>query len=162
MHVQPGKGGAYIQTELKSIIDGTKYNERLRSAEVVERVYLDEKPLQFLYKDGEQLVFMDQDTFEQVMLDSDVLGSSVAFLQDGMMVDLSFYEGKVISASLPQTVIMTIESADPVVRGQTASSSYKPAILENGVRVMVPQHIDSGMRIVVNTADGTYVERAKE
>jgi elongation factor P len=162
MHVQPGKGGAYIQTELKCVTDGTKYNERLRSADVVERVFLEEKPFQFLYKDAEQLVFMDQDTFEQVSIDCDVLGSSVAFLQDGMIVNLSFYEGKIISASLPQTVIMTIESADPVVKGQTASSSYKPAFLENGVRVMVPQHIDSGMRIVVNTADGSYVERAKE
>ena len=162
MHVQPGKGGAYIQAEMKAILEGTKYNERFRTADTVERVHLDEKQYQFLYKDGDSLVFMDQDTFEQVLLDADVLGDSVGFLQDDMLVNLCMYEGKIISADLPQTVVMKIESADPVVKGQTASSSYKPAILENGMKVMVPQHIDSGMKIVVNTSDCTYVERAKE
>jgi elongation factor P len=162
VHVQPGKGGAYVQAELKSVIEGTKYNERFRSADQVERVFMEERPYQYLYKDGDNLVFMDQDTFEQVSLNSDVLGDSVAFLQDGMIVNLSSYNGQIISAELPQTVVVTIESADPVVKGQTASSSYKPAILDNGMRIMVPQHIDSGMRIVVNTADCTYIERAKE
>lgn len=162
MHVQPGKGGAYIQAELKDIINGTKYNERFRSADSVEKVFLDEKSYQYLYKDGDSLVFMDPETFEQVYLDNDILGDSVVFLQDGMMIDLSFYEGKVISAQLPQTIVATVEQADPVVKGQTASSSYKPAVLDNGVKVMVPQHIDSGMKVVINTADSTYVERAKE
>jgi elongation factor P len=161
MHVQPGKGGAYIQAELKSILDETKYNERFRTADTVERVFLEEKPCQYLYKDGDFFVFMEQETFEQITLDGDALGSSAVFLQDGMIVNLSFYEGKVISAELPHTIVATIESADSVVRGQTASSSYKPAILENGVKVMVPQHIDAGMKIVVNTSDGSYVERAK-
>jgi elongation factor P len=162
VHVQPGKGGAYVQAELKSVMEGTKYNERFRSADQVERVFLDERPYQYLYKEGDVLVFMDQDTFEQVSLNSDVLGDSVAFLQDDMVVTLSSYNGQIISAELPQSVVVTVESADPVVKGQTASSSYKPAVLDNGIRVMVPQHIDSGMRIVVNTSDCSYIERAKE
>ncbi len=162
VHVQPGKGGAYIQTEMKGVLDGTKLNERFRSSGEIERVFLDEKPYQFLYAEGDSLVFMDQESFEQVYLNKDVLGDSLAFLQDGMVVTLSFYEGKVLSAELPATIIATVEQADPVVKGQTASSSYKPAVLDNGVKIMVPQHIDSGMRIVVNTSDGSYVERAKE
>ncbi|MDR1598233.1 MAG: elongation factor P [Holosporales bacterium] len=162
VHVQPGKGGAYIQAELKGVLEGTKLNERFRSAGEIERIYLDEKHYQYLYAEGDTLVFMDQDTFEQVYLDKDVLGSSAVFLQDGMIVKLMSHEGKVLSAELPATIIATIEQADPVVKGQTASSSYKPAVLDNGVRIMVPQHIDSGMRVVVNTSDGSYVERAKE
>lgn len=162
VHVQPGKGGAYVQAELKGVLDGTKLNERFRSSGEIERVFLDEKPCQFLYAEGDSLVFMDQDTFDQVYLDKDVLGDSLAFLQDGMMVTLSFYEGKVLSAELPATIVATVEQADPVVKGQTASSSYKPAVLDNGVKIMVPQHIDAGMRVVVNTSDGSYVERAKE
>lgn len=162
VHVQPGKGGAYIQAELKGVLDGTKLNERFRSAGEIERVYLDEKPYQYLYAEGESLVFMDPETFEQVYIDKDILGDSVVFLQDGMMVTLSFYEGRALSAELPATIVATIEQADPVVKGQTASSSYKPAVLDNGVKIMVPQHIDSGMRVVVNTSDGSYVERAKD
>lgn len=162
MHVQPGKGGAYIQAELKGILDGTKLNERFRSVGEIERVFLDEKSCQYLYTEGDSLVFMDPNTFEQVYVSKDVLGNSTVFLQDGMLVTLSLYEGKVLSAELPATIIATIEQADPVVKGQTASSSYKPAVLDNGVRIMVPQHINTGMRIVVNTSDGSYVERAKE
>lgn len=162
MHVQPGKGGAYIQAELKGVLDGTKLNERFRSAGEIERVYLDEKPYQYLYAEGDSLVFMDPESFEQVYIDKDLLGDSAVFLQDGMMVTLSFYEGRPLSAELPATIVATIEQADPVVKGQTASSSYKPAVLDNGVKIMVPQHIDSGMRVVVNTSDGSYVERAKD
>jgi elongation factor P len=162
VHVQPGKGGAYVQAELKEIVDGTKLNERFRSAGEIERIYLDEKYYQYLYEEGNSFVFMDQDTFDQIYLDKDRLGDAAVFLQDGMIVKLMSHEGKVLSAELPATIIATIEQADPVVKGQTASSSYKPAVLDNGVRIMVPQHIDSGMRVVVNTADGTYVERAKE
>jgi elongation factor P len=162
VHVQPGKGGAYIQAELKSVLEGTKLNERFRSAGEIERIYLDEKHYQYLYAEGDSFVFMDQDTFDQAYVDRDVIGSAAVFLQDGMVVKLMSHEGKFLNAELPATVIATIEQADPVVKGQTASSSYKPAMLDNGVRVMVPQHIDSGMRVVVNTADGTYVERAKE
>lgn len=161
-HVQPGKGGAYMQVELKNLTEGTKTNERFRSSEQVERVYLEELPYQYLYAEDDNLVFMDQETFEQITLSKDFVGDAAAFLQDGMVVNISSYEGRPISVQLPDTVILTIQEAEPVVKGQTASSSYKPAILENGLRVMVPPHIESGMRVVVNTADTTYVERAKD
>jgi len=161
-HTQPGKGGAYLQVELKDIRDGTKLNERFRSSETVERVRLDEHPYQFLFASGDEYTFMDQNTFEQIALNGDLIGEPAAFLQEGMIVTLESYEGSPISVELPETVIMKIVEADAVVKGQTASSSYKPAKLENGVRVMVPPHIESGTRIVVNTADATYVERAKD
>ena len=161
-HTQPGKGGAYLQVELKDIRDGTKLNERFRSSETVERVRLDEHPYQFLFASGDEYTFMDQDTFEQITLNSDLIGEPAVFLQEGMVVTLESYEGSPISVDLPETVTMQIVEADAVVKGQTASSSYKPAKLENGVRVMVPPHIESGTRIVVNTADSTYVERAKD
>jgi elongation factor P len=161
-HTQPGKGGAYLQVELKDIRDGTKLNERFRSSETVERVRLDEHPYQFLFASGDEYTFMDQNTFEQIALNGDLIGEPAAFLQEGMIVTLESYEGSPISIELPETVVMTIVEADAVVKGQTASSSYKPAKLENGVRVMVPPHIESGTRIVVNTADATYVERAKD
>lgn len=161
-HTQPGKGGAYLQVELKDIRDGTKLNERFRSSETVERVRLDEQPYQFLYRDGDQITLMDNETFEQITVNVDMIGEPAAFLQEGMQVTVMSYEGEPISVELPDTVIMTVTEADPVVKGQTASSSYKPARLENGVRILVPPHIESGTRIVVNTADGTYVERAKD
>jgi elongation factor P len=161
-HTQPGKGGAYLQVELKDIRDGTKLNERFRSSETVERVRLDEHPYQFLFDSGDDYTFMDQNTFEQITLNADLIGDPAVFLQEGMIVTLESYEGSPISVELPETVIMAIVEADAVVKGQTASSSYKPAKLENGVRVMVPPHIESGTRIVVNTADSTYVERAKD
>jgi elongation factor P len=161
-HTQPGKGGAYMQVELKALIEGTKTNVRFRSAESVERVFLDELPYQYLYADGDDLVFMDQSTFEQITIPRDFVGDAANFLQDGMVVNVSSYEGKPISVQLPDTVILTIAEADAVVKGQTASSSFKPAVLENGLKIMVPPHIESGMRVVVNTADGTYVERAKD
>ncbi|HET6160485.1 MAG TPA: elongation factor P [Dongiaceae bacterium] len=161
-HTQPGKGGAYLQVELKDIRDGTKLNERFRSSETVERVRLDEHPYQFLFSAGDEYTFMDQETFEQITLNSDLIGEPAVFLQEGMIINLESYEGSPISVELPETVTMRIVEADAVVKGQTASSSYKPAKLENGVRVMVPPHIESGTRIVVNTADSTYVERAKD
>jgi elongation factor P len=161
-HTQPGKGGAYMQVEMKALVEGTKTNERFRSAETVERVFLDERPYQFLYPEGNDLVFMDQETYEQITLSSEFVGDAANFLQDGMVVDVSSYEGKPISVQLPDTVVLTINEADPVVKGQTASSSYKPAMLENGLKIMVPPHIEAGMRVVVNTADSTYVERAKD
>jgi elongation factor P len=162
VHVQPGKGGAYIQAELKGILDGTKLNERFRSASEIERIFLEEKQCQYLYAEGESLVFMDQETFEQIYVKKSVIGYPAVFLQDGMIVKLMSHEESVLSAELPATTIAIIEQADPVVKGQTATSSYKTAILDNGERIMVPQHIESGMRVVVNTSDGSYVERAKE
>ena len=161
-HTQPGKGGAYMQVELKNLTEGTKTNVRFRSAEQVERVILDAQPYQYLYAEGNDLIFMDQETFEQITLSRDFVGDAADFLQDGMIVNVSSYEGKPLSIQLPDTVVLTITEADPVVKGQTASSSFKPAVLENGMRVMVPPHIGSGVRIVINTDDRTYVERAKE
>ena len=161
-HTQPGKGGAYLQVELRDIRDGTKLNERFRSSETVERVRLDQKPYQYLFADGDMLTFMDNETYEQVSINSDLVGEPLPFLQEGMGVTIESYEGSPISIELPESVVMEVTEADPVVKGQTAASSYKPALLENGVRVMVPPHIEMGTRIVVSTADGSYVERAKD
>jgi elongation factor P len=159
-HTQPGKGGAYMQVEMKNLIDGRKTNVRFRSAETVERVRLDTKDFQYLYADGDMLVFMDTDTYEQVNLPRDLLGDAAAFLQDGMDVKLDMYEERPISVELPAQVEATIVEADAVVKGQTASSSYKPAILDNGVRVLVPPHISSGTRIVVDPYTQEYIRRA--
>ena len=159
-HTQPGKGGAYMQVEMKNLIDGRKTNVRFRSAETVERVRLDTKEFQYLYHDGNMLVFMDKDTYEQVTLPEDLLGDAAAFLQDGMDVKLDMYEERPISVELPSQIEATVVEADAVVKGQTASSSYKPAILDNGVRVMVPPHIASGTRIVVDPYTQEYVKRA--
>lgn len=160
-HTQPGKGGAYMQVEMKNLIDGRKTNVRFRSAETVERVRLDTKEFQYLYAEDENLVFMDKDSYEQVMLPADLLGDAGAFLTDGMDVTMELYEERPISVQLPDQVEATIVEADAVVKGQTASSSYKPAVLENGVRVMVPPHIESGTRIVVDVYEQTYVRRAE-
>jgi elongation factor P len=159
-HTQPGKGGAYMQVELKNLIDGRKNNIRFRSAESVEKVRLDTKDFQFLYAEGEQLTFMDKESYEQVSLPRDLLGDAAAFLQDGMDVVMELWEERPISVQLPDTVEAMIVEADAVVKGQTASSSFKPAILDNGVRVMVPPHISSGTRIVVDVYEQTYVRRA--
>lgn len=161
-HVKPGKGPAYAQVELKDLRDGTKLNERFRASESVERVRLEEDAHQFLFSSEGNLVFMDQETFDQVSVPEGLLGNAAAFLQEGMIVSVCSYEGDVVEITLPDTVILTVTEADPVVKGQTATSSFKPAILENGVRVMVPPHIESGTRVVVNTGDSTYVERAKD
>ncbi len=159
---QPGKGGAYNQVELRNLHDGTKLNERFRAAENVERVRLDEHSYQFLYADGDQLTFMDGETFEQITLDGQLLGDSRRFLQDGMEVQVQSHEGQPLSVVLPDSVTLAVTETEPVVKGQTAASSFKPAVLENGVRTMVPPHIDTGTRVVVSTADGAYVERAKD
>jgi elongation factor P len=161
-HTQPGKGGAYLQVELKDVRAGTKLNERFRSSETVERVALDKHDYQFLFADGDDYTLMDQETFEQITVNADLIGEPAIFLQEGMKVTVEAHEGEPLSVTLPDTVTMKIVEADPVVRGQTAASSYKPAKLENGVRVMVPPHIENGARIVVNTADSSYVERARD
>ncbi len=159
-HTQPGKGGAYMQVEMKNLVDGRKTNVRYRSADTVEKVRLDTKDFQYLYTDGDMLVFMDEETFEQINLPADLLGDAAAFLTDGMQVTLELYDEKPISVALPEQVEATIVEADAVVKGQTASSSYKPAVLENGVRVMVPPHIGSGTRIIVDVYERTYVGKA--
>ena len=160
-HTQPGKGGAYMQVELKNLIDGRKNNVRFRSAETVERVRLDTKDFQYLYAEGDSLVFMDKETYEQVHLPKDLIGESAAFLQDGMDVVMELHDERPISVQLPDQIEATVIEADAVVKGQTASSSFKPAILDNGVRVMVPPHIASGTRIVVDVYEQTYVRRAE-
>lgn len=159
-HTQPGKGGAYMQVEMKNLIDGRKTNVRFRSAEVVERVRLDTKDFQYLYAEDDQLVFMDKENYDQVQLPRDLLGDAAAFLQDGMDVTMELYEDRPISVQLPEQVEATIMEADAVVKGQTASSSYKPAILDNGVRIMVPPHIGTGTRVIVDVYEQSYVRRA--
>ena len=159
--VKPGKGGAFAQIELKDIRDGTKMNERFRADESVERVRLDQVDYQFLFGDGDMLTFMHLETFEQIELNADLVGEPLPFLQENMEVTIELYEEEPISISLPESVVLEVTEADAVVKGQTASSSYKPAMLENGVKVMVPPHIEAGTKIVVNTAEGTYMERAK-
>ncbi len=159
-HTQPGKGGAYMQVEMKNLIDGRKNNVRFRSAESIEKVRLDTVDFQFLFRDGDTLTFMDKNTYEQITLDADILGDAAAFLQDGMDVVMELWEERPISVQLPDQIEALIVEADAVVKGQTASSSYKPAILENGVRVMVPPHIGAGTRIVVDVYEQTYVKRA--
>ena len=159
-HTQPGKGGAYLQVELKDIRDGTKLNERFRSAETVEQIRLDLKDFSFLYAQEDALVFMDTQSYEQLELNKDFVGDRAAFLQDGMMVTVQLYEDRPIGISLPDYVTLTITEADPVVKGQTAASSYKPAVLENGIRVLVPPFIGAGERIVVDTNELTYMRRA--
>ena len=159
-HTQPGKGGAYMQVEMKNLIDGRKNNVRFRSAETVERVRLDTKDFTFLYADGDSLVFMDKGNYEQVTLQRDLIGEAAAFLQDGMDVVMELHEERPISVQLPDQIEATVVEADAVVKGQTALSSYKPAILDNGVRVMVPPHIASGTRIVVDVYNQEYVRRA--
>ena len=159
--VKPGKGGAFAQIELKDIRDGTKMNERFRADESVERVRLDQVDYQFLFADGDMLTFMHLETFEQIELNADLVGEPLPFLQENMEVTIELYEEEPISISLPESVVLEVTEADAVVKGQTASSSYKPAMLENGMKVMVPPHIEAGTKIVVNTAEGTYMERAK-
>ena len=159
-HTQPGKGGAYMQVEMKNLIDGRKNNVRFRSAESLEKVRLETTDFQFLFREGDQLTFMDKINYEQITLPTDLLGDAAAFLQDGMDVVMELWEERPISVQLPDTIEALIVEADAVVKGQTASSSYKPAVLDNGVRVMVPPHIGAGTRIVVDVYEQTYVRRA--
>ena len=160
--VQPGKGGAFTVIEIRDLRSGNKATERFRTQETVERVRLDEKEMQFLYMEGDQATFMDNDSFEQVTVPRELIGDPADFLQDGMVCKVMTYEGTPLSVEMPSSVVMELVEADPVVRGQTASSSYKPGKLENGRRVLIPPHVEAGTRIVVSTADGSYVERAKD
>ena len=161
-HVKPGKGGAFAQVELRDIRDGTKLNERFRATESVERVILDDIECSYLYNEGETHIFMHLETFEQISVSKKLIGEAEAFLQEGMIVSVSMYNGEPISATLPDNTTVTIIEADAVVKGQTASSSYKPAIADNGVRIMVPPFIETGTKIVVKIEDSTYIERAKD
>ena len=158
----PGKGAAVVQVEMRDVRSGVKTNVRFRTQETIERVQLHDHEMQFLFASGDEYTFMDQTTFEQIVVPKDVIGDPVVFLQEGMICNVQTYEGKALSVELPQTVVLEIVEADPVVKGQTASSSYKPAKLSNGVRILVPPFIASGTRVVVNTSDASYVERARD
>ncbi len=158
--VKPGKGGAYAQVELKNLIDGTKLNERFRSSESVEKVRVDTKDFQFLYDSGDMLTFMDNENYEQIELARDFIGERAAFLQEGMAVTLELWEEKPIGINLPEQVTLEITETEPTIKGQTAASSYKPALLENGVRTMVPPFVTVGEKVVIDTTEVTYIKRA--
>ncbi len=159
-HVKPGKGGAFMQVELKDLISGTKMNERFRSSEMVERVRLDQQDFQFLFGDGENFTFMEQTNFEQITLNSEDLEDyQIQYLQEGMVVMIESHEGKPIGVTIPSSVILEVVEADAVIKGQTAAASYKPAVLSNGVKIMVPPYVVAGDKVVVNTEDSTFVER---
>jgi elongation factor P len=161
MAVKPGKGPAYNQVELKNLIDGRKLNNRFGSDERVERTRLEQKDFQFLYRQGDSLVFMNSDTYDQIELPEEFMGERAAFLQDGMTVTVEMHEERPIGIKLPDQVVLQVTEADPVVKGQTAASSYKPARLENGLRVLVPPFITAGEKIVVDTNEVSYVRRAE-
>ncbi|MCE2565628.1 elongation factor P [Komagataeibacter sp. FNDCF1] len=159
--ITPGKGGAFIQVEMRDLKTGNKTNERWRTADTVERLMTEEKEYTYSYMDGDNIVLMDPETFEQLLLPLELLGDQAPFLQDNMTLILNLVEGDPVGVVLPAQVTLEVVEADPVVKGQTASSSYKPARLSNGVKTMVPPFIEAGERIVVRTEDSSYVERAK-
>ncbi|HEU4838295.1 MAG TPA: elongation factor P [Micavibrio sp.] len=161
--MQPGKGASVIQLEMREIRSGTKDNVRYRTQETLERVRLEQSDFTYLYNDGaDTYTFMDKETYEQVEVKKDVIGDQAKWLQDGMEVTIESFEGEALGVELPDSVVVTVEEADPVVKGQTASSSYKPAVVTGGVKVLVPPFIEAGTRIVVKTEDGAYSERAKD
>lgn len=161
VHIKPGKGGAFMQVEMKEVEAGTKTNERFRTEDTVEKLMVEDKDCQFLFEDSTGLTFMESETFEQFTMPSDLLGDSRPFLTDGMSVKVSYIDGRPISVDLPLQVICEVVETEPVIKGQTVSSSYKPAILDNGVRTTVPPFIGVGDKIVVGTSEANYVERAK-
>jgi elongation factor P len=159
---RPGKGTPTATVEMRRISDGVKVVETYKTTDQVERAFVEEVKHQYLFKDGNQYVFMNPTSYEQVMVSEDMLGDASAYLGENMDVHLLMFDGKPVSISLPQRVTLEIVDTEPVVKGQTASGSYKPAKLSNGIRIMVPPHIGTGTRVVVSTEDGSYVERAKE
>ncbi|NKB27457.1 MAG: elongation factor P [Rhodobacteraceae bacterium] len=159
-HVKPGKGGAFAQVELRNLRNGSKLNERFRSADKVEKVRLEQKDQQFLYESDGMLVFMDSESYEQIELPAEILGERRPFLQDGMTIQIEYYDDEALSAQLPQKVTCTVVETEPVVKGQTAANSFKPATLDNGIRVSIPPFVGEGEKIVVNTETMDYSERA--
>lgn len=157
----PGKGTPTTQIDMRRLSDGIKTSQRYRTTEQVDRAFVEEKEFSFLYQDGDDYVFMSPETFEQIPIPGDVLGEQVAFLQEGLVCSLSIHEGIAVAVALPQRVTLEVVETEPSVKGQTTTASYKPAVLSNGTRTMVPPHIAVGTRVVVMTADGSYVERAK-
>ena len=160
-HVKPGKGGAFNQVELKSVKKGTKLNERFRSSDSVERAILEDRKFNFLYEDENNCHFMDQNNFEQIQINKSLLGEKSKLLKENMEVDVQFYEEIALSVELPTTIELNIETTDAAIKGQTASSSYKPAVLENGINIMVPPFINSGDKIVLDTRTLEYVKKLK-
>jgi elongation factor P len=158
----PGKGTPTTQIDMRRISDGVKTTQRYRTTEQVERAHVEDREHSYLYKDGDDYVFMNPENFEQVTVPGSVIGDQAVYLQEGMPCNISVHEGVAVSIELPQKVTLEVMETEPTVKGQTASSSYKPAVLSNGVRTLVPGHIVPGTRIVVMTADGAYVERAKD
>jgi elongation factor P len=161
-NIHPGKGTPVTQLDMRRISDGVKVSERYRTTETVERAFVDEREYQFLYNDGDGYHFMEPSTYEQITASADMVGDMSTYLQDGMLVTISTHEGVPIAMELPARVTLEIVETEPVVKGQTASSSFKTALLSNGVKTMVPPHIGVGTRVVVMTEDGSYVERAKD
>ena len=159
---QPGKGAAVAQVEMRDLKTGNKDNVRFRTQESVERVRLEQTDYQFLYEDGEGYNFMHPETFEQNAISAEIIGDPAVYLQESMICEIETYEGEPLAVRLPKTVTMEVTEAEPVVKGQTATTSYKPGLLENGAKVMVPPYIDVGTRVVVKTEDGSFVERAKD
>ncbi len=160
--ITPGKGNAFIAIEMRDVQTGTKTNARFRTADSVERLLTDTRECQFLFADGDNLNFMDNETFDQFIIPADQVGDASVFLQEGMTLVITLVEGTAIGVEMPKSVTLEVVEADPVVKGQTASSSYKPAVLENGVRIMVPPHITTGTRVVISPTERTYMERAKD
>ena len=160
-HVKPGKGGAFAQVEMKNLRDGRKLNERFRSEDKVERVTLEQKDFSYLFDNGDSLVFMDDATYEQIELQKGWVGDErIPYLQEGMKVIIEMHEDRPIGLELPEQVTLEVAETEPTVKGQTASSSYKPAIASNGVRIMIPPYMSAGERIIVDTTTGEYVRRA--
>jgi elongation factor P len=158
----PGKGTPTTQVEMRRLSDGVKTVQRYKTTEQVERAFVEEKEHTYLYQDGNDYVFMNPDTYDQIHVPADVIGDQAVYLQEGMACMVSVFEGVAVAIDLPQRVVLEVTETEPTVKGQTASSSYKPAMLSNGVRTMVPPHVAAGTRIVIMTADGSYVERAKD
>ena len=160
-HVKPGKGGAFNQVELKSIKRQTKLNERFRSSDTIERAVLDDKKFNFLYEDEKNCHFMDQVNFEQIQIDKSLLGEKSKLLIENMEVNVQFYDDQALSVNLPSSVELKIQTTDAAIKGQTASSSYKPATLENGIKIMVPPFINSDDKIVLDTRTLEYIKKIK-
>jgi elongation factor P len=158
----PGKGTPTTQIDMRRISDGVKVSQRYKTTEQVERAFIEDTDYQYLFKDGDHFTFMNGENFEQIIVAADVVGDQAPFLQENMTVRLSLFEGTAVAIELPQRVTLEVVDTEPAMKGQTAASSYKPAMLSNGVRTNVPPHIAPGTRIVVQTADGSYVERAKD
>ena len=161
-NIHPGKGTPVSQLEMRRISDGVKISERYKTTDQVERAFVEDRDFNFLYQDGDGFHFMNNETYDQIQVPADIVGDGAPYLQENMTVKLSMHEGTPVSIQLPQRATLEVVDTEPVTKGQTASSSYKPAKLSNGVRTMVPPHVTTGTRIVVMTEDGSYVERAKD